>query len=399
MTHERLGALLDDLASTVPSPDLARTAWEAGRRRRQTVAGALAATLVAGLAGVALAGGGSGRPPGPVDSPTPSPSQTGSVPAVQDTVQLAPARNAEAGLPWAASRLPRRIVVDAAAAVLSADPVDRAVALVQELDDQRFDAPVFVLGVDGRLRRLGVDLKPTRSDNPGRPLIDTSLSPDGERAAFAQPDSVVVVDLTTGKPRRYDVPGDNESVRWHPDLRRVLVFRERGSVLLDTATGRVHPVIYGGRDSAFTVDGNEAVELKDDPGRLMRWRVEGDVTLYFSDIDRRIYSWVGSSWVTDDRIARGAATTSVAAHGLDVVNPEAVAVVELRTGKLVRMLVFGGDRTNACCPVHGWLGPDTVLFASRGDGVVRLLAWNITTGAVSRVAEMPRELGLSVAQP
>lgn len=88
---------------------------------------------------------------------------------------------------------------------------------------------------------------------------------------------------------------------------------------------------------------------------------------------------------------------------------DVVIVADVRSGRLFRALELpwsdSASRTRCGaggCPVKGWLGDDAVLIHSviyRSDGSERsrLLAWNIRTGAPTRVADLPERTVVSVA--
>jgi hypothetical protein len=82
-----------------------------------------------------------------------------------------------------------------------------------------------------------------------------SLSPDGTKLAIPQPGALVVVDLTDGSHRRYDVPGPtNTFVTW-ADGDHVLVVQggAQHGVLVDLRDGSLAPSEYG-PSTAFTGD-------------------------------------------------------------------------------------------------------------------------------------------------
>jgi hypothetical protein len=68
-----------------------------------------------------------------------------------------------------------------------------------------------------------------------------------------------------------------------------------------------------------------------------------------------------------------------------------VVVADASTGRVVRTLLlpWGDSADPRCgkggCPVRGWIGRGTVIVESGK----RLLGWNIDTGALSRVADLP----------
>jgi hypothetical protein len=100
-----------------------------------------------------------------------------------------------------------------------------------------------------------------------------------------------------------------------------------------------------------------------------------------------VSGWVGAPFVRGGLVARAAYTTRVTAPGLDVANPDAVAVIETGTGRLRRLLAFGdsGAHPAGGSPVLGWLDQETVLIANLGT---RILGWNVATGELTRVAEL-----------
>lgn len=115
----------------------------------------------------------------------------------------------------------------------------------------------------------------------------------------------------------------------------------------------------------------------------------------------------GSVWGTGWRRGELVAQT-VRVDGADG-QADVVIVADVRSGRLVRALELPwSDSTShtRCgvggCPVKGWLGDDAVLIHSliyRSDGSERsrLLAWNIRTGALTRVADLPERTVVSVA--
>ena len=211
---------LSELVDTVevPQTQVADTAWDSGVRRvRRRRAGIVvgAAVLTAGVVATAsLAGDGDrdGAPAPPAKSPStanPSPSQE---PTVTAAMKM-PGLYTDAAWERIADPAPRIQPTPANTVDLTAHPLDHAVLAISDPEDQ---AGVLVLGEDGQWRRVdGVDLVPVNevATEPGPALRATSLSPDATKLALPQPDSLVVVDLTTGANRRFDVAGPVKPLR------------------------------------------------------------------------------------------------------------------------------------------------------------------------------------------
>ena len=259
----KLSQLVDTVE--VPKTQVADTAWESGVRRvRRRHAGMVvgAALLTAGVVATAsLAGDGDrdGAPAPPAKSPStanPSPSQEPTVTAAMKMPGLLTD-------PFSMFQLTPENTVD-----LTTHPLDHAVLAISELEDE---AGVLVLGEDGQWRRVdGVDLVPVNEvvNEPGPALRATSLSPDATRLALPQPDSLVVVDLTTGASRRFDVAGPSNLYAVWADDSHVLVAEETAQTgtLVDVDTGATGPSDFG-PSTAFTSE-----------GLALDWRNEGPVT-------------------------------------------------------------------------------------------------------------------------
>lgn len=157
--------------------------------------------------------------------------------AMAVTTDVAPPRADEPQLERLETALPSEVRMGSGPPQrLSQASVTRALAIFQggEQGDQ-----LFVLGDDWRVRLLDrVDLgHPTDPEGNTQVAVDTtSLSPDGSRAAFAQHDKVVVVDLTTGKANHFPLPGYNRDVVWRDG--DTLIVEQRRSFLLDLGTGK-----------------------------------------------------------------------------------------------------------------------------------------------------------------
>ncbi|MET9245933.1 hypothetical protein [Nonomuraea sp. NPDC003709] len=382
MTDQRLRELFDDLAETLPEgPSRAGELWRQGRRsrarRRWTVA-AVAATLTTLVAVEIVVS------PEPVErgiTVYPSATPTPTIPSTPP-MDTAPPPSGEAGLPALATGLPQKW-----AGIPVVTSVPGPVLALAEFGDGR----IYLVKADGRVP-LDVKLSDSvdSAGNGGTALKPNSLSPDGTMAAFPQKDAVVVVDLVIGQTRRYKVPGFNEVVLWRGE--QLLVEQEKANYLLDLATGKARRQSYQG----FTgVAGYRDLRIVSpgEGGRTVIQEGGSEVALDVRGLTGEGGMPVGvlgnHGWQRGDLVAR-----SAFARGDQSENADVVVVADADTGRVVRTLLlpWGDAPDTRCgkggCPVRGWIGQDTVIIES-GD---RLLGWNIGTGALSRVAELPDEV-------
>ena len=366
--------LLEAASHHVEEVDLSQHAWGAAlagrRRRRRRVVSA-----VTGLAAVALvvaAAQGAGRDE-PV--PVPSPTTTTGKPAVQrlsDGTMYAvmPLEGEEDRLPDFDAGLPSAI-----------DPEGRAVPLSTLASPPSSVATVYLRRAGTHYRAVLVprdrtqvvvdtlDLLPTRdaSGNDGEPLGPKAISPDGRYVVFAQPRSVVRLDLHTGAVDRYAVPA--------PDL-LVAGFASDSTVVARTATAAwavdlAQPFPKAVRAAAQpALTRGVAVPVTDLAGETVtagRWAASG---AYF-DQD-----------VTSPVIVRG---NGPIYQGLVAVDEDA------RSGRVLLAPESPDGRTGRvkeCCTVLAWADPSTVLFRSSGYDGSWVLAWNVETGRVYDVTRL-----------
>ncbi|WP_433515694.1 hypothetical protein ACQP2T_08885 [Nonomuraea sp. CA-143628] len=375
MTDQGLRELFNDLAETLPegssrAGELWRQGTRSRTRRRWTAAATVTVLVVVGIVvspepverGITVY---PSVPPTPTIPPTPP-------------MDTAPPPSGEAGLPTLATGIPERW-----ADIPVVTTVSGPVLALAEFGDGR----IYIMKSGGRIP-LGMELGST--GNGGTPLKPNSLAPDGTMAAFPLKHEVVVVDLVIGQARRYPVPGFNEMVLWRGE--QLLVEQEEASYLLDLATGKVRRQPYKG----FTgVAGYRDLRIVS-PAKG-GWTViqEGgsEVALNVRDITDKGSMPVGvlgnHGWQRGGLVARSAFAGHDRAKQADV-----VVVADIATGRVVRTLLlpWGDSSGRRCgkggCPVRGWIGQDTVIVES-GD---RLLGWNINTGALSRVADLPKDV-------
>lgn len=402
MSDQRLRELFNDLADTVPAPQLAEATVQGAHRVRRQRCAALVAAVTAGVAVtvIAVSVGSAPQPISRVATPpaaSASPTQFGPM-----IVDVAPV-GAEGKLQRLDTALPSQIALDPRrAAKLSAAPIDGAVALLQSAEDQ---TSVYVLGSDRLLRVLDtVRLKaPEDAFGNAQGVLDsTSLAPDGKRAAFAQRDEVVIVDLTTGKVERLPVRGFNENVLWQPDALGLIVEQADATYLVDVRGAKRQT--YASFDSVAsngeTADDIVRLGTADGPGSaLSRWTLGGELVtrIRLPAPWLAVEDWYGTGWRNGGLVARSLfAPMALEPSGAG----EAILAVDVTSAKIVRALLFprdpgnGGGRWLQCCHVRGWLGPDIVVVQSMN----RLLAWNVRTGALHLVTQLAPGTGtLSLA--
>jgi hypothetical protein len=240
----RIAELVDSL--DLPRTEVAERAWEQGRRRVRRRRGALAAgaaaVAVACIAGVIVV---SGPDHATTPSPAPSPSRTDE-PRTASLVQplLTHGRLQQELVNMDFQRFGGHLDQ---AVPLSSDPVRRAAIAMGYYAD---DATALVLGEDGEWRRVDVPGLVPVHDQSGytSPIVrPTSLSPDATELALPQPNGLVVVDLTDGTSRRYDVPGPGNTYAVWADASHVLVAQEQDvhGTMVDLDDGSLARSTYG----------------------------------------------------------------------------------------------------------------------------------------------------------
>jgi hypothetical protein len=257
----------------LPQTHVAERAWDDGqrrvRRRRGIVAAGGAAIAVAGVVAVTM-GNGPDREPAP--TPRPSPTRTTeprTAPLVQDLLTHGHWRAELTDMDYQ--------MFDgnlAHATPLSTDPMERAALAMADPDDE---AGAFVLGEDGRWRRVdvpGLDAVHHSGSYTSPALRPTALSPQATHLALPQPNALVVVDLTTGTDRHYDVPGPGNTYAIWADASHVLVVQggaDHGT-MVDLRDGSRSPSPYG-PSTRFLRNDNLTWSIADELGlhSVLRW--------------------------------------------------------------------------------------------------------------------------------
>jgi hypothetical protein len=407
MSRDDLREMFADLAQEVPGANLANAAVAGAtriRRRRRVVAGAAAAVAVSTVAAVVWWPS-VGTPPPPSTSPSPVGSATPAIRIDRLPDQIPDVSNAAPY--WPASLAP-----PADAPNQTEAPMNQAVLLASApLVDPASDTapPIYAYGErsinegsgDGSFRwvRLNVNLTFTRDDQGNRalPLDLNSLAPRGDRAAFAQPDAVVVVNLRTAKSIRIPLPGLNEDVSWLADGTHLIVSGATGTWLVNVESRQRVRAAVKGYDVTPLVGGASLLTslhlpnagappvlgIYDDPGLT---HGEDRVIDMGPAGPYRIDYLIPRGWRYGHRIAQAAGGAAGARPG------EFVVVIDDEAAEVSRILDLGPLRTKGCCPVLGWIGAGDVLVHSDRDGLLR---WDVT-GAVKRLSR-PAPVIVSVA--
>jgi hypothetical protein len=411
--NERLKTLLDHVGAELRAdPGSADRAWQSARRRSRrarmtsVAAGSVAAALTVVVVVSTPWSDDSTAPP--VDKPTPTPTTEQPLVAPLDPalVQEGWKTLDFASLPQRDTALPPVLDLDeirASAVPLADDPVERAIAVVQDgrwhdFPTTRSEEEVFFLGDDGRWRRLtGEELGFWGKPSEGGLLSGRSLSPDGTRFAVAgrmrpetgqTPYDIVIVDLTTGEQRRFDGPEREDQPQWTPDATLLLTNAgyDRDSYELDPSTGELDRVPYEGAEVGFSPSG-EPVELVPSqgmthPAQLRTIASDGSVTTV--PIPLRIADDVQPEIREVAALLRWAPGPD--GPGILVVDPE--------TGEPLAQLAVPGSRMGYVYP-DGWLDDETVLVESYTQRV--LVSWNYRTGELMRISTYAPQLNVDYA--
>jgi hypothetical protein len=351
----RIAELVESL--DLPQTQVAERAWEGGRRRVRRRRGALAAggaaVAVACVIGLTVAGRS-----GDATTPTPAPSPTRTVeprtaPLVQRLLIGKQLRKVIPNIDF------QRFGGHPEQAVpLSTHPVDRAAIAMASYQD---DATALVLGEDGEWRRVDVPgLVPVRDESGyTSPIVrPTSLSPDDTKLALPQPNALVVVDLTDGTSRRYDVPGeDNHYVIWDGKS-HVIVARETAvhGTMVDLRDGSLSATRYG----PYT-------RFAD--GAVLTWTRHRDTflksVLHWDD-GRTVETFAGNdgSALTQPPLVKGDIVVGVGAgyHGPQHLpeNGSGIFVMDGSTGEVLADLTLG-NQTLTQTTLFGWDGDRPIV--------------------------------------
>jgi hypothetical protein len=406
MGTNRLAELLRDAAEPVAAPQLAERAWvRAGqvRRRRIGIASGIGTALA--VAGVAAA---VTLPGTDVTTPNVTASQDRSTATKPPEVPVDPVEKLDR-MPASPERrevrpLPPDDFRPANAVRLSTRTMDRAVALYQPVNpDDDGLRPVYALSDSGTWFELDiVRLEHTRDEGGNRavPLRSTALAPNGKYAAIAQPNHLVLIDLTAGQLSTIEVPGFNEHVLWQ-GTSAVIVGGDSAMYRVQRTTRQVTklpsgPSMWdliaqeGGSDSwlelpATGFAGRNSKEFKIRDWRLGNSGPESDhAGLAWLTPQYGIDEWYGRGWRNPENnhlVVRAGFGHTDRVFGLPV-----VAVVSVQQGWIERLLPLEGERGKGSAEALGWLDEQTVLLRVDPEGI---LAWDIITGDIRVVTSGP----------
>lgn len=369
--------------------DEAELIWE---RARRTVRRRLLLAGVAGgiLALVAICQRQSGSPSLPEGDTAPAPRST----VLPTGAERAPA---EVTGTRTVRGIPREVVVPSGDGVelLSVDPVRRALLL---LASSRADtSPIFVLGDDGKWRK--VDGAPWDASIWLQP---SALSPDGTRAAFGTSTGTVVVDLTTGGSQEFHSAPETTQPVWLGPQYLLLA----PDSLVDPATGKASAVPDGPEDTvtprrpreplgdplARLVQLLSAGQPATAPARL-RWWVPSPAGLQEASVPLNgpltelIGPWRGPGFGIDGDIGlvvRACVPNSVPSVAQTSV---VIAVVRPKTGRVERALLVDSAMSGNVRLV-GWADERRVLLSLIRPGSQQIVGWDLVAGGLSVVSEV-----------
>lgn len=372
----------------LPPTTVAEGTWDRARRRRrrQATAGVAAAAVLVGTVAIgvdALRDDGYSPAPAPAPSPSPIPEPAPS----PSTATTEPVVTELPDYPALAASVSTTAPHDVTE--LSDDPMDRAVvAVIPTYGGPESQTTVEVLGEDARWRHVDVPgLEPTRDGGgyTGNVLSPTGLSADGTQLALPQPDRVVVVDLTTGTHRSFNVPGLNNAVVWQ-DADHIVVNiegRDTGRVL-DLGDGSVTASSFTA-NTGFSPDGSWVTWGREGP------LVASDGTQVVPEVANE-GGLQPTSPLVDDEVAVGLGGLDLTEGDMTYHGVAGVPVLDRQTGSLRGFLYTEG-------PDAGRV--QTYLMAIEGDTVTLAVAfapdysdllivrWSWRTGQLTPVAKMP----------
>lgn len=327
-------------------------------------------------------------PTGPASEAMPDGPQLRFVESQGLTIDLAPGSEEQQRLPeWAGRgslRLPSPLGFAAGAGI---PPLtgrdDRVVAvLLRVVARAQQWRPVLVLGASGRMAEVDVTLR--RTATGGAPLSPTCVSDDAHRVVLPVERDVAVVDVRSGKVRRFDVPdGAIASVGWTAGSRFVVV-RGASAWRLDPTSGRLLRAFASDAGHAIIVprSGSNVVIVNNDRGisqqlKAMPRAVKGVGRVAVSDAVPQVADAVTFHPVTQQETGRlgglyAAEVTTMRSRGLAALDEPGTPQPALRP--------------------RLWAGRGVLLLSSTGfrSGAAtdRLLVWETMAGRLWRAGEV-----------
>ncbi|WP_353953453.1 sigma factor-like helix-turn-helix DNA-binding protein [Knoellia sp. S7-12] len=225
--------------------------------------------------------------------------------------------------------------------------------------------------------------------NTSEPLEVTAIANDRRHVMFLQPDKVLVLDAFSGKVSTFAVADAHlEGGGWTPDGRSVIAWSTTREWRVTPATGaadRLGQVGAGLGRHKVVVDGDGTM-------RVLEFDDQGNNTKTIGG--PRVLSDVWGSTFTnvDSRVATGGFLSQATALEANIHRPlrlfQGVFTIDSSTMAQARLLLAPGSEgvATGCCEVLGWAFNDQVLIRWKGRD---LLAWNVRTGALTRVSTLP----------
>ena len=407
-----LRELLEHASDDVPEVDLAQHAWDTARAERRTVRrrvllGAGAAAAAGALVTVVVRD----RAPGPSE-PAGSPRPTVSVLPTAEvgglTVSLAPEPGAETLLPRyadaASLALGERIGFDNAQDLeqlgpgrgLTQNDTSVRAVLLAWMPEAAAMLPVLhtPLRTDGAHYLLCPDVPLVQADptqtGQGLVLDPRAIRVDRKAVVFPQPGEVVVLDARDGTADR--IPVDDPTLyraAWARDARTVVATGDDGSWLVDTEDGTVRPaagpVEPGWVDLVTSSEGVTSLRSFAGNGQLTGSRqLRGPVMEVSGPTVSNIEGW-GAAHAYLGQTFAGAISRS---QGLIAVQGDLRPVP-----RVLAATRTPGVPKSAYRPLI-WGPRDVVVLESRSfpglseSPTLRLLAWDVIGGGLSRVGEV-----------
>ena len=219
----------------------------------------------------------------------------------------------------------------------------------------RPDLPTPFILVDSLTLTSNLD----ESGNAADPLAVRAISADRRRVAFVQRGKVLVLDAVTGETKPYPVP-DNRLIDggWVEGSETLLASSETHQWRINTTTGQVNSIAAGYAG----------------PDRLV---VTGDGTNVFRHYD-----------------AQGLPAGQRTAPRIRYQGVLAIRGDTMEDGAL---LLAANDEgvSKGCCQALAWGGPEQLLVRWSDD----LIAWNVATGALTRVSNLPSTQSPGTGRP
>jgi hypothetical protein len=404
--------LLELASDEVPEPDLAEEAWDTAQRerlrlRRRVLLGGGAVAAVGLATAVVTRERGSGAPQ-PTPSTSATPSRLAQAVVGGATVDLAPDPGSEpllAPYPEASSMgMPQSLGFDDArtlpelgpdAARRENDASVRAVLLSSTGGPDAAVIPVIHTprGRDPYLVLRGMVLRATSDPdgNPGDLLDPRTISDDRRRLVFPQPGAVVVVDARDATAVAMDVPDPYLlHAGWAKDGSTVVAWGSERSWTVDVTTGAVaeassQPVRPGWVDLHTAPDGTTSLRSFSGAGRFTGSR----------DLRGALISVFGSTVSNTEAFGAAAAYLGQTYIGA-ISRHQGLVAAQGDLRPVPRVLAASTDPTvprKAFRPLV-WGPKDVVLIESRsfhggpGAPVIRVLAWDVIGGTLTRVSEV-----------